>query len=169
MPENKNNLIRLDLWNNQITDLSIFANLKKLQELRLGKNVLWNTSNFLENLKNCQSLKELRVENTGVYIGLEYLPKELKMIYCTGKLEKILRDYKTKEGYYDYQAWRRDNKDLVNTKTLEIEREKLEHAISNLEKQSNSKLSKENEMIAKEVSEKQDRNDCIFWKQLKKH
>ena len=47
-------------------------------------------------------------------LDLEYLPESLERIYCQGtKLVEELVDYKDEDGFYNYQTWRKDYRELI--------------------------------------------------------
>jgi hypothetical protein len=119
-------LIEVNIENNNFEkqDLTLFSNFVKLEKLYLGttkqdkiqKDTYNRFTGSLETLKNLTKLKELDISNTDINAGLEYLPNNLKKIYCINyfsnkvgceeiqkELESCLKYLKNDVKYYDFQ------------------------------------------------------------------
>jgi len=149
----------LCLCGNKIrSDLSPFDKLINLKKLDLGAGGSFTESfmneksnrfyGSLKPLQNLVKLKELDISNTDVDRGLEYLPESIEKIYCeAGKspdslcqhIQKQLEPYQ-KGGYYDYQTWRRNNKELIED--IKEPLEKLEERIKELREQESELIQK---------------------------
>jgi Leucine-rich repeat (LRR) protein len=121
---NEENLIEINIDSNNFSkqDLSIFSHFTKLERLYLGtvkpdrvrQNLYNRFTGSLEYLKNLTKLKELGISNTDIDSGLEYLPKNLKKIYCVNyrgaeagceKIrEELKKHYNKVLQYYDFQT-----------------------------------------------------------------
>jgi len=114
----------LDASNNKLADKDnswvseAFSRFTGLKSLNLNNNPL---SISLEILKRCGRLEEVKIENTQITSGLEYLPESIKQIHCRGT--KLAEEILFVEGewgdsdYYDYQAWREKNwKEIIFAK-----------------------------------------------------
>ena len=98
------------------------------------KNDIYNRfSGSLEPLKNLVKLKILEISNTDIDGGLEHLPSGIEKIVCfteerpeckSNKIAEEMASYIINEEYqkynfydqyyyYDFQAWRKDNADLI--------------------------------------------------------
>lgn len=102
------------------SNLNIFSNFVNLRKLYIGQNNFVGSLSFLAELTK---LEEIHLFHTEIDSGLEFLPDEIKRIYCGGtKLATILgpyfdQDYALpeygilgKDGYYNFSAWKEDNK-----------------------------------------------------------
>jgi len=123
------------LWakKNKLTDLSIFSSLVSLERLLSGDN---DFTGSLEPLKNLKTLRILDIRATFT-TGLEYLPESLEYLYCHANQFPELTKYEKWSDYYDYQAWRRDNQELITKTQQELQ---LITQLSQLKNEAQAKL-----------------------------
>jgi Leucine-rich repeat (LRR) protein len=97
------NFTFLNASNNKLADsdgsdniLETFANLTDLKTVDLSDNPLSISLKFFQ---HCGRLKELRIENTQITKGLEYLPESVKQIHCQGTkiADEELKNYFVEE------------------------------------------------------------------------
>jgi len=74
-----------------IQNLSFLSKFNKIEYLSLGDNSFYGS---LRPLASMEKLKNLFIEKTSLDNGIEYLPKSVKKIHCTGKIAEQLQDYK---------------------------------------------------------------------------
>jgi Leucine-rich repeat (LRR) protein len=107
-------------------ELSIFSHLVNLERLNL---IATNFSGSLRPLRTCLNLKILYIAGTNIDSGIEYLPKNIGVVYCNNenitnpsntcpkviKIEEQLRPYAINElnGIYNLRNWWKDNMNLV--------------------------------------------------------
>ncbi|GBB97607.1 hypothetical protein RclHR1_03010010 [Rhizophagus clarus] len=143
---NPTNLITLRMNGNNFParGLSCFTPFVKLERLYICNCPFYGS---LKPLKNLRDIKEISVTGTNIDSGLEYLPEEFfdvnavasnlglrgghftRTLTCSGKLAEQLENYKIENDplrNYDWQAWRRDNQELINKAKEKIKQEELE-------------------------------------------
>lgn len=117
---NNQQLEKLDISNNNFScDLSFISHLVNLKKVGLENNHFIGS---LKSLQNLNKLEELDVSNTNIGEGLEYLPKSIEKFKCSTsstekkwaikKIQTLLKDYKNSYDDYDYQGWRKTNKEF---------------------------------------------------------
>ncbi|KLL03576.1 MAG: serine/threonine protein kinase [Mycoplasmataceae bacterium RV_VA103A] len=127
-------ILKIHQNNIQEQDLSCFSRFTNLTELAIGNcynyggveainNGIYNKFyGSLQPLQNLSKLETLTIWNSNVDSGLEYLPESLKIINCSNEglpnsgcrnLLKQLEKYRVGGDSYDYQAWRKDNQELI--------------------------------------------------------
>ncbi|CAB4427125.1 unnamed protein product [Rhizophagus irregularis] len=142
---NPSKLVTLRIAHNEFParDLSCFTPFINLHRLYLDGNRFYGS---LKPLRNITNLKGIGITNTDVDSGLEYLPEYFfnvhatasdlgltggyfkRNLYCTGKLAEQLKDYKIENDRlknYDWQAWKRDNQELINKAKKQAKQEEL--------------------------------------------
>ena len=110
-----NKLTELIISNNNLTgDLSLFSCFTNLKYLWLDGNSFTGSLAFLQ---SCQKLMWLKIDNTHITTDWEYLPESLGMVCCDGELAEQLKNYAETDSYigsfYNYQAWRKNNQELI--------------------------------------------------------
>ncbi|GBC05711.1 hypothetical protein RclHR1_06390011 [Rhizophagus clarus] len=161
---NPTNLItlRMDGNNFPARDLSCFTPFVKLERLYICNNPFYGS---LKPLRNLKDIKGIGIAGTNIDNGLEYLPEEFfdvnaiasnlgltggyftKTLTCSGKPAEQLENYKIENDplrNYNWQAWKRDNQELINKAKEKIKQEELEGLIIK---------TLEWEVVAKEIKE----------------
>jgi len=89
--------LRLDKNNFSIQDLNYFREFINLEDLNINNNRFVGT---LEPLKDLTKLRYLHIENTDLDSGLEYLPNNIALFYCSTvkMLGQELRQHGEPEG-----------------------------------------------------------------------
>jgi len=163
---------RLIISENNIsyTTLDIFKSFENLERLWIGtadderarEGICNSFAGSLEPLKDLKKLNQLGISHTDIDSGLEWLPKDLEKIWCypnngrfdtkVSKLVEKLKNFQAIGGryvWYDYQAWRRSNHNLIawvhHEETKWSMEENQKDASTNITSQDplNSKLSDE--------------------------
>ena len=120
-PKNeRGEITELKLFNKGLETPLYLSDFVNLQELNLGFNpLLTGPLNFLEKL---EKLTKLYIGFTDFDSILEHLPPNLEKIYCLGtKVEGEFKNYQMLDGYYDYQAWRKDKIEEVKQEIIGLE------------------------------------------------
>ncbi|GBB97606.1 hypothetical protein RclHR1_03010009 [Rhizophagus clarus] len=138
-------LITLRVKNNKfpVQDLSCFTPFVNLERLFIDGNPFYGSLKPLMDLTN---LKEIGISRTDIDSGLEYLPDDFfnvnatasslglrgghfsRKLTCSGKLAEQLENYKIENDplrNYDWQAWKRDNQELIDKTKEQVNKEEL--------------------------------------------
>lgn len=124
---NHDKIVELFINNNNLfeQDLSVFSKFYNLQYLHIGnddeKKISYSIYNCfhgsLRSLQNLSKLRSLHISNTNISSDLQFLPNNIKEIYCQShqvntemtKLQNLLESCKTEGEYgecYDFQKWK---------------------------------------------------------------
>jgi hypothetical protein len=168
---NPANLVTLRINYNKFParDLSCFTPFYNLERLYIGGNPFYGS---LKPLRNLTSLKGIGIADTDIDSGLEYLPEDFfkvnatasgfglrggyfkRNLYCTGKLAVQLKNYKIENDplrNYNWEAWKRDNQELINKAKSGTKQEDLIEIIKW-------------EIIAREIKELYEQVQCDIYR-----
>ncbi|WNE41602.1 MAG: hypothetical protein AM1032_000342 [Mycoplasmataceae bacterium] len=113
---NNETLKIFNIYNNNLekTNISVFSKLINLETLLIYNNNRWIIKNkgnqfygSFESLKDLNKLKELRISNTNINEGLEYLPESLEQFFCLDTpIQNSLNQWKITTAFQGFFSWK---------------------------------------------------------------
>ena len=105
----------ISLSSNQIKDISVFKKLKNVRELYLKDNII-SDINQIENLKNCQNLEKLILKDNPIANIINYKQKILETLPQLKKLDDIdVKQLKLNNNNYNSPLVKKDSNQSQNS------------------------------------------------------